>query len=160
MKIIEYSHKYIEYAKDLLVKLQEYIVGLDKYGLNTLSNDYRDKYFELTYAIAYSNKGKIYLAIQDDVVIGIIAGHIRKYSSYDSLDYTCPNMGVVQELYVLDEYARAGVGTKLMDKMENYFKKSGCLYSTLEVFAYNEKAKRFYEKLDYSDRLISMIKKF
>ena len=63
MDIIEYEDKYIDNVKDLLVELQEYIVSIDKYKLNTVSKDYRDKYFDLTYDITYTQGGKIYLAI-------------------------------------------------------------------------------------------------
>lgn len=147
-------------CKRLLVELQEYIVSIDRYGLNTISPDYKDKYFDMTYDITYSNAGKIYLAVEDSHVVGMVAGHIRQYDITDRLDYICPRMGVVQELVVTHDSKGSGIGKKLMSKIESYFKEQECLYSTLEVFAYNDSARRFYERLDYSDRLVSMIKKF
>ena len=158
MDIIEYEDKYIDNVKDLLVELQEYIVSIDMYKLNTVSKDYRDKYFDLIYDITYTQGGKIYLAIDSGKVIGMIAGHIRVYDECDMLDYVCPKMGVVQELIVSDSVQKSGVGTLLMNKMEAYFKDNGAEFVMLDVFAYNDKARQFYKKLDYTDRLISMIK--
>lgn len=47
MKILELEQKYYEQIKDLLVDLQKYIIEIDKYNLNIISQDYREKYFEL-----------------------------------------------------------------------------------------------------------------
>ena len=43
MEIIEYNDKYLEDVKDLLVELEEYIVSIDKDGLDQLHSDYREK---------------------------------------------------------------------------------------------------------------------
>ena len=43
MKILELEQKYYEQIKDLLVDLQKYIIEIDKYNLNIISQDYREK---------------------------------------------------------------------------------------------------------------------
>mgnify|MGYP005974194827 CR=1 FL=1 len=43
--------------------------------------------------------------------------------------------------------------------IEKYFKKVGCEYVLIDVFAYNEKAINFYEKHDYHARMYTDIKK-
>jgi len=45
-----------------------------------------------------------------------------------------------------------------MDKMEAYFKNSGCEYVYLDVFWPNTWAIDFYRKLGYQDRMLTMIK--
>lgn len=45
MEIINYSSKYDEDIKDLLVELQEHIVEIDREKYNILTPDYREKYF-------------------------------------------------------------------------------------------------------------------
>ena len=52
-----------------------------------------------------------------------------------------------------------GVGTALLEKMEEYFKNNGCEYVFISVFAYNEKALSFYDKHNYHARMIDNIKK-
>ena len=44
MNIIEYSDKYLEDVKDLLVELEEYIVSIDKDHLNQVHPEYREKW--------------------------------------------------------------------------------------------------------------------
>ena len=45
-----------------------------------------------------------------------------------------------------------------MSKMENYMRKKKCEIIRVEVFEPNKAAHNFYEKLDYKDRVIDMIK--
>ena len=47
----------------------------------------------------------------------------------------------------------------LMNKMEEYFKSVGCEYVIVDVFAYNDIGKNFYNKKDYRERMKTMIKK-
>ena len=43
--------------------------------------------------------------------------------------------------------------------MEEYFKSVGCEYVIVDVFAYNDIGKNFYNKEDYHERMKTMIKK-
>lgn len=47
----------------------------------------------------------------------------------------------------------------LIQKMETYFKDSDCEYIRVDCFAPNKNAYHFYEKLEYKDRQIEMMKK-
>ncbi len=158
MEIIEAKKEHFEAIKDLLVELQEYVIEIDKYKLNILSPKYREQYFKKTYKETYKNGGKIFVAIQDGVVVGMIAGHLRVYDDNDKLDFTCPKMGVVEELIVSKTSRKGGVGNLLLTTMENYFKSIGCEYIKIGVFAYNENAKQFYAKHDYENRFVDMFK--
>lgn len=44
MTIIEYSDKYLEDVRDLLVELEEYLLSIDKDNLDILHSDYREKW--------------------------------------------------------------------------------------------------------------------
>ena len=100
-----------------------------------------------------------YLEILDNKVIGVIIGIIRKYDEFDYLDYKCPKSGEVIELIVSKKVRSSGVGQKLMEKMENYFKNVGCEYIFLDVFNYNNNAIKFYEKQGYHTRMRINVKK-
>ena len=69
MRIEEYSKKYLEDCKDLLVELEEYILTLDEDKLDRLHPDYRDKMFLVDYDEVINNCGKVYLAIENDKAI-------------------------------------------------------------------------------------------
>lgn len=159
MKIIEYDEKYLEDCKDLLVELEEYILTLDIDSLDRLHRDYRDKMFLCDYEEIKSNNGKVYLAIEDNKAIGLIMGIIVKYDSNDYLDYTCPKAGEITELVVSSKARGNNIGTKLMKKLEQYFKDNDCKWIHVDVFAYNDRGLNFYKKQGYHTRMEQMIKK-
>lgn len=159
MEIIEYNSKYEENIKDLLVELQQYIVKIDKFKLNILGENYREQYFKKTLEEVYSNNGKLYVAVENGGVLGFICGFVRNYTEEDKLDYLCPKIGVISELIVSKNSRQGGVGKELLETMENYLKSISCKYITIEVFAYNEVARKFYDKYGYEDRCINLFKK-
>lgn len=72
LEIINYSNKYNESIKDLLVELQEYIAEIDKEKYNILTNEYREKYLKKMMDEVNKYEGKIFLAIENKKVIGLI----------------------------------------------------------------------------------------
>ena len=128
MKIIEYNDKYLEDVKDLLVELEEYIVSIDKDDLDHVHPEYREKMAILDLEEVKNNNGKCYIAIENGKAIGLIMGYVRTYDEYDYLDYKCPKSGEVSELVISKDTRGKGIGQKLMNKMEEYFKSIGCEY--------------------------------
>ena len=159
MKIVEYSDKYLEDVRDLLVELEEYIVSIDKDELDQLHPEYREKMAILDLEEVRAWNGKCYLAIEDDTAIGLIMGIIPGYDEYDYLDYKCPKRGEITELVVSNKVRSKGIGRELMKVMEDYFKENNCEYVLVDVFAYNDKAINFYEKSGYHSRMLVDIKK-
>ena len=160
MQIVEYENKYLEDVKDLLVELEEYILSIDKDNLDQLHPEYREKMAILDLKAVQDFSGKCYLAInEDDKAIGLIMGTIPPYDEFDYLDYKCPKRGEITELIVTSKIRSNGVGQKLINKMEVYFKSVGCKYVIVDVFAYNEIGKKFYNKKNYHTRMETMIKK-
>ncbi len=159
MKIIEYNDKYVEDVKDLLVELEEYIISIDKDNLDRLHEDYRDKIAILDLKEVKNNNGKSYLAIKDNKAIGLIMGCIFPYEEYDYLDYKCPKRGEITELIVTNKIRSNGIVQKLVDTMEKYFISQSCEYIVVDVFAYNGKGIKFYNKNNYYTRMETMIKK-
>ena len=108
--------------------------------------------------IVKKNNGKIYLAKENDKVVGLIMGIIREPES--DFDYCRPNkLGEVIELIVTKNIRSKGIGKTLLDKMEEYFKDNQCKTINIDVFGYNDIGKSFYKKEHYHDRLITMSKK-
>lgn len=159
VEIIEYEEKYLEDVRDLLVELEEYILSIDKDNLDQLHPEYREKMALLDLEEVNNYEGKCYLAIENDKAIGLIMGCIFPYDEYDYLDYKCPKRGEITELIVTNKIRSKGIGQELINKMEEYFKSVGCEYVIVDVFAYNEIGKKFYNKKDYHARMETMIKK-
>lgn len=158
MEIIDYSSKYDNDIKDLFVELQEHIVKIDKEKYNILTDDYREKYFEKTMSEVNKFEGKIFLAIEDEQAIGLIVGLINNEEE-NTYDFSAPKRGRVIELVVSKNSRSKGVGKQLLNEMENYFKKVGCLGILIDVFAYNTDAQKFYYKNGYFNRNIEIMKK-
>ena len=160
MQIVEYENKYLEDVKDLLVELEEYILSIDKDNLDQLHPEYREKMAILDLKAVQDFSGKCYLAInEDDKAIGLIMGTIPPYDEFDYLDYKCPKRGEITELIVTNKIRSKGIGQELINKMEEYFKSVGCEYVIVDVFAYNEIGKKFYNKNGYHHRMYTDIKK-
>lgn len=156
--IVEFSTQYKEDVKALLRELQEYIVELDPYKLNVLKDGYEDKCFEIDYSEVIKNNGIIYLALENNIVVGLIMGVIRK--PVIEYDYERKyNMGEITELIVRKNVRSKGVGKKLIDKMELYFKEKNCNTVNIDVFGYNEVGKKFYFKNGYQTRMMTVSKK-
>lgn len=159
MQIIEYENKYEQDVKDLLVELEEYIVSIDKDELDVVGQDYREKMIWYDLKDVKENNGKCFIAVENEKAVGVIMGKIKKYSEVDYLDYKCPKAGRITELVVTKNIKSKGVGTMLVNKMEEYFKNMDCEYVSVDVFAYNENALNFYSKFGYHARMIDTIKK-
>ena len=157
--IVEYEEKYLDDIRDLLVELEEYIVSIDKDNLDTVHPEYREKMAIVDLEELEKNEGKCYLYIEDGKALALIMGCVRQYDKYDYLDYKCPRAGNITELIVSQKLRSKGIGQKLINKMEEYFKSINCEYVLVDVFAYNENAFNFYSKKDYHSRMHTMIKK-
>ena len=159
MQIIEYEDKYLEDVRDLLVELEEYIVSIDKDGLDHIHPEYREKMAILDLEEVKEWNGKCYLAVEDEKAIGLIMGIIPGYDEFDYLDYKCPKRGEITELVVSSKVRSKGIGNLLMSEMEKYFKECGCEYVLVDVFGYNDNAIKFYDKHGYHTRMYVDIKK-
>ena len=157
--IVEYEDKYLEDVRDLLVELEEYIISIDADHLDQLHEEYREKMALLDLEEVKENNGKCYLYIEKNKVVGLIMGVIPPYDKYDYLDYKCPKRGEITELIVSNKIRSKGIGQKLMQKLEEYFKTQGCEYIKVEVFGYNDNALKFYFKQNYHARMLDVIKK-
>jgi len=158
MEIIDYSSKYDEQIKDLLVELQEHIVKIDREQYNILTDKYREKYFKKTMEEIDKYEGKIFLAIESENLVGLIVGLINNEDE-STYDFKAPKRGRVTELVVSQKCRSKGIGKELLDTMENYFKGVGCKGVLIDVFAYNERAQEFYYKNGYFNRNIEVMKK-
>ena len=157
--IIEYEEKYLDDVRDLLVELEEYIISIDKDNLDIIHPDFKEKMAIVDFEELEKNNGKCYLYVEDEKALALIMGFVRPYDKYDYLDYKCPKTGIITELIVSKNLRSTGIGQKMIDEMEKYFKSIGCEYILVDVFAYNERAINFYSKKDYHSRMHTMIKR-
>lgn len=105
------------------------------------------------------NNGKVFVADLGGQIIGFIAGFIQPLSEEDKMTVIPTKPGIISELYIDIKYQGQGIGTTLMQTMEQYLRDKGCDVVKTSVFAPNKNAREFYDSLDYQEREIELIKK-
>lgn len=154
----EYTENDREIFFTLSQQLGNYVKDIDP--LHRIQN--RDGFFELSVKETFDNlakyKGKIYLAEEDEKVVGMVCGVIWEQSEKNKLEIGEHMLGEVLDLYILDEYRGQGIGSTLLQKIEEYFKENGCDSMWIGVFADNPGARRTYEKFGFREREIGMLK--
>lgn len=149
MQVIDYDSKYDEQIKDLLVELQNYLIDIDDWHTQVMVPEYRENIFRMDMKQVEKQDGKIYLSIENNIVIGLIIGIVEMKDEIDRLTNDCAKTGSVIELIVKNDIRGNGIGKNLLVKMEEYFKSVGCKRINIEVFGPNTKGLNFYEKNDY-----------
>lgn len=159
MEIIEYNSKFDNQIKDLLVELQNYLIDIDDWHTQIMSQEYREKYFQLDMEKVKKQNGKVYLAVTNDSVLGLVIGVVDEKDSIDELTNDCAKTGSILELIVNSNERGNGIGKLLLNQIESYFKSIDCVRINIEVFGPNQSALNFYKKNDYVVRDIIVSKR-
>ena len=152
MQIIEYDKIYDEQIKDLLVELQNYLIDIDDWHTQVLTSNYREDYFKMDLDLVNKHGGKIYLAKEQNQIIGFVLGIVSITDEVDILSNDCAKTGNILELIIKNAFRGKGIGSQLLNKIETYFSGIGCKRINIEVFGPNKKALDFYLKNNYTIR--------
>ena len=91
--IVEYNKKYDEQIKDLLVELQNYLIDIDDWHTQVMLPEYREGNFQMDMRKVNNQEGKIYLAMEDDLIVGLIMGVIEEKDEVDRITNDCAKTG-------------------------------------------------------------------
>jgi ribosomal protein S18 acetylase RimI-like enzyme len=80
--------------------------------------------------------------------------HMTKHHDY----FTGASQGYVSSIAVSKEAEGMGIAKKLMEKAEEWTKSKGYRQLTLNVFASNDRAVKFYSKINFETEIIKMVK--
>lgn len=144
----------------LMDQLMDYIVSIDDLKRTRRMPEFGESYTQRTLQKVAENDGIIYVAEVNGQLVGAVVGTIPEQTKEDQLEHVPSKCGEVLELVVESGFRGKGVGTMLMNMLEEYFKENNCNMSGVLVFAPNRKAHRLYSKLGYEDRSIYMTKGF
>lgn len=157
MRIVNFTQTYEQAVIDLWNEtLTSDLVSLQKFRKQIIYDDNFDT--ELCY-----------VALQDDKVIGFLLGTKRKFPYLErGLE---PNRGWINVMFVAKDYQRQGIGSKLIDRVENALIELGVDNITLGAYSPNyffpgidieayQNAINFFEKKGYvgSEESYSMCK--
>jgi len=142
-----------------IYELQMYVAHLDPLKRVRDEHSFNVKeYVDYTLKRIEEENGRIYFAMEDDIVQGCIVGIIPQQSSLDTLDSVPSRNGIVLELVIKKNFRGMGIGPKLLEYMEEYFRNSECTTSGVDVFAANTDAVQFYKTVGYKDRMVHLKK--
>ncbi|MEK7623080.1 MAG: GNAT family N-acetyltransferase [Patescibacteria group bacterium] len=138
--------------------LQDYEINIDNLKRKRRLPAYGKYFTNQLLRRVRTEKGKIFLAVDQDKVCGYVVGTVAKQTKESLLKKVPSKFGYVVELYVDQSLRRQRVGQKLMKKMEEFFEKEHCTVITVGAMVVNTGARKFYKKLKYVDRSVEMIK--
>ena len=143
-------HLFSEYTEDEKNRLAER-------GF-TYSWDFDDRYLR-SLPRRTRNGGVFLVATIGTRRVGCVAA-IRKGKKENwSWDATNLASGLVMELHIAPEFRGKGLGRQLMRAVENHFRSKGSDWLSLGVFATNEEARSFYERVGYQSVYVFMGKR-
>jgi [ribosomal protein S18]-alanine N-acetyltransferase len=99
--------------------------------------------------IAYSREELAYY-LRSPGAVCLLAGENKEVTGFILGHRTREDAGHIVTLDVDAQYRRVGLGSTLMEAVENRFRSAGCESALLEVAVNNDAALKFYKKHGYS----------
>ena len=116
-----------------------------------------DKQFEKYFLDALATNDPYFLiAEMEEKVVGFV---MYKKGKADYFDTNIVDFGEVLELFVDPDFRKKGIGEKLVNEVEKFFKEEGLAYLKLEASSRNDNAIKFYQEHGFEDHVTVMYKK-
>lgn len=143
-----------------LEKLQDHVTEVDnEHLLYQHPAGFGPKYTEYVMEKVKKYNGTIMVAEKESQIVGFAAGIIEEFPPDIILMHKPHISGRIIEIFVDSHFRGAKIGSRLVEKMEEYFREKGCEYARIEVLKHNTGSHRFYNRHGYEDRMIDTIKK-
>lgn len=97
------------------------------------------------------NNEVVFIAIVDDMMVGYLAGSINVESSY-----VTKSLAELDNMFILEEYRKYGIGTKLINEFKSHCTKIGIQEMKVTASAKNSNAISFYRKNGFDDYEITL----
>lgn len=142
----------------MMEEFQDHLVGMDTFRMLRRGPNFGRSYTLRMLRRVRMHQGVVFVAESSGRVVGWVAGIRLRQTKADLLEYVPMRRARVIELFVDDAFRGQGIGTLLLSKIETYFRKRGCNRLELEVYAFNDVAHGFYQKMGYRNLAIDMQK--
>lgn len=143
---------------------EDFLASIDNLGRlarkrSLIRRGYGAAYLKKTLREVSKGDGFFYIAEVEGKIAGFVSGLICKASKIQIIETKRKELyGFITEIYVESSYWGSGVAKLLMNEAEKYLKGKGCTCISLDVFAPNGRARRFYEKSGYLERSVTLVK--
>lgn len=139
-------------------EIMDYFLTIDRFGIFRRKPEYGRLYTTYCLREVRKHNGKMYVAMDGKTMVGFVIGAIHAKDRLELTFYHPIKTGFIYMLYVSPAYQKQKIGRKLMDKMEDYFKKKGCHIVRLDAVGSHEKPYGYYKRRKYEAWGVDMIK--
>lgn len=155
IKITPYQETFFDQSVSLISELQAYFSEIDKRGENLTfkSKEEARAYFEQIIKDAHEMNGATFLALKDNMIVGIIQGVVVTHDNdvLHRLSHKTTSEGWIGLLYVDPKYRKQHIAKMLVDQIKKNFKSKDCESIRLIVGTSNKQALSFYDHLGFSE---------
>lgn len=92
------------------------------------------------------NNQVVFIALVDNSIVGYLAGSINVESSY-----VTKSLAELDNMFILEDYRKYGIGTKLVTEFKKYCLNKGIQEIKVTASARNNNAINFYKKNSFED---------
>jgi len=160
LKIRKFKSEDFSGLGECLATLQDYVAKLDPFKIYLPREKFDTKtYTKNSIEDMEKEDGVIFVALLGKEIVGAVIGSIMKQTPEALIEKKAIKKGMIWELVVLEGNRGHGIGTQLLETIENYFKEKGCDHIGLDVKWFNTNAHKLYQKNGYIETTIHMLKK-
>ena len=153
MKIIKVSKRELTELTDLFERYMEYHGELDGYfAFRENISELWIKYME---SVLQDENQVVYSALVNNRIVGYMTAYIKNRPPV----YEIEKVGLIGDAYVLPNYRRQGIFTKLLEKIIEWMKEKEVDYVEHPVASKNELGLITWRKKGFEDFMIFMRKK-
>jgi GNAT superfamily N-acetyltransferase len=117
-----------------------------------------DAYYQYILRTQHESQGVTFVAEEKGGLVGYVA--LFGLVAAKDVDELPDKFTVVSDLYVRPGAQRSGIGARLLARAEEYSRQLGAAKLELNVLARNRAAIEFYRRQAYSERVVTMVKRF
>ncbi len=159
IKITRYTNEKKGVLIRFLEELQDHIIEVDPLKRFVRLPDYGKRYAEELIEQVGKQNGIIYFAEDKHTPVGVIVGIVEELTENDLQECVPSKLGTILQLIISNKYRGRNIGTLLLNSAEEYFQNQGCDVIYVGVLEPNTRARDFYQKKGFQNRIITLMKK-
>ena len=140
--------------KELWTEFMNYHSDLD--SDYTLSDDALTNWAEYLDAKFDDSLAKIFVAVEDEIVVGYVGAMIRMYPPV----WTITRYGYIEEIAVTKNFRRKGTASRLLAAAQKWLLSEGISRIKVNIDSANESSQGFFRSQGFLDNTETLIKKY
>ena len=147
--------------KDVIGMLKMFwreLEAIEPFKLFQITEDFEKDYYEFIKMLLKINYGMLIVAYKDDIPVGFALGYVwNRPINLVSLQRETIR-AELYDLFVVPLYRSQGIGSKMVQIMEDYYKKIGCSHFIVGLLESNCGAYKLYKRLGFKDNVLELMK--